>query len=43
MILVDANIPMCLVLAVMEQHGVRRIVSFDMDFDDDPGVERIKP
>ena len=28
-------------LAVMEQHGVPRILSFDTGFDDFPGVERL--
>ncbi len=28
-------------LAVMQRHGVRRILSFDRDFDDVPGIERI--
>jgi len=30
-------------LAVMEQHGLRKILSFDTGFDGYPGVERIKP
>lgn len=29
-------------LAVMERHGVRKILSFDIGFDGYPGVERIK-
>ena len=28
-------------LAVMEQHGVRRIMSFDAGFDGFPGIERL--
>ena len=28
-------------VAVMQRHGVRRILSFDRDFDDVPGIERI--
>ena len=30
-------------VAVMEQHGMRRILSFDTGFDGYPGVERVKP
>ena len=28
-------------LAVMEQHGVERILSFDSGFDDFPGITRL--
>ena len=30
-------------LAVMERHGVRRLLSFDAGFDSFPGVSRIQP
>jgi len=30
-------------VAVMEQHGLRKILSFDTGFDGYPGIERIKP
>ena len=30
-------------LAVMERHGVRRLLSFDTGFDSFPGISRIRP
>jgi predicted nucleic acid-binding protein len=42
MILTDSNARDALHVAVMEQHGIGRILSFDAGFDGFPGISRLR-